>query len=101
MVEDAGEVDWGKAIFATTCEWDGLIAAGTFLQGLSLAGRDGWSGRFDEQSGLPSGWVTVVFADAGGTYGWAPAMAVWPQSGPSAFGWPFRPARRQPSAFRA
>lgn len=83
MVEDAGEVDWGKAIFATTCEWDGLIAAGTFLQGLSLAGRDGWSGRFDEQSGLPSGWVTVVFADAGGTLwvgtGDGGLAAIWPK----------------------
>lgn len=83
LVEDAGEVDWGGAIFATTCEWNGMMAAGTFRQGLNLAGRDGWRRHFDDRTGLPSSWVTVLFVDAGGTLwvgtGDGGLAAIWPK----------------------
>ena len=84
MVEDAGEVDWGEAIFATTCEWNGMMAAGTFRQGLNLARRrDDYRRRFDDRTGLPSSWVAVLFADAAGTLwvgtGDGGLAAIWPK----------------------
>lgn len=82
-VEDAGEVDWGESIFAITCEWNGMVAAGTFRQGLNLVGRDGTRRRFDDRSGLPSSWVSVLFADAAGTLwvgtGDGGLAAIWPK----------------------
>lgn len=83
LVEDAGEVDWGEAIFATTCEWNGMMAAGTFRQGLNLEGRDGYRRRFDDRTGLPSSWVAVLFVDAAGTLwvgtGDGGLAAIWPK----------------------
>lgn len=67
MVEDMGEINWGEAIFATTCEWREVVVAGSFREGLSMAGRDGMRRHFDVSSGLPSNWIAVLFVDAGGT----------------------------------
>ena len=54
-VEAAGEVNWGDAIWATTCEWDGKIAAGTFRDGLNLAGRGGNRIHYEATGELPLG----------------------------------------------
>jgi signal transduction histidine kinase/ligand-binding sensor domain-containing protein len=81
--EDVGEVNWGKAIFATTCEWNGMIAAGTFREGLSFAGGHGSRQRLTTDSGLPSNWISVLFADRGGNLwvgtGDGGLASIWPR----------------------
>jgi len=82
-VENAGEVQWGETIFAITCEWNGQIAAGTFRDGLSLAGRNGSRTHFGAESDLPSNWISVLLADRDGILwvgtGDGGLAAIWPK----------------------
>ena len=82
-VEAAGEVNWGEAIWATTCEWDGKIAAGTFRHGLNLAGQDGSRIHYEATGELPSNWISVLFADRNGILwvgtGDGGLAAIWPK----------------------
>ena len=66
VVETLEEVDWGEAIYATTCEWNGVVAGGSFREGLSLAGRNGSRQRLDGSYELPSHWIAALFVDRDG-----------------------------------
>ncbi|MGN6556010.1 MAG: two-component regulator propeller domain-containing protein, partial [Verrucomicrobiota bacterium] len=82
-VEDRGEVKWGAPIFAITCEWGETVAAGSFREGLGLVGPDQAHQEFDNQHGLRSNWISVLFADRNGTLwvgmGDAGLAALWPK----------------------
>lgn len=65
-VEDAGEVNYPESIYATTCEWNGFVAAGTFLKGLNLTAFDGSHWQMEAPADLPSNWISVLFVDRGG-----------------------------------
>jgi len=65
-VEDAGEVNYPEAIYATTCEWNGMVAAGSFLRGLNLTGFDGGRWQLEAPADLPSNWISVLFVDRSG-----------------------------------
>jgi signal transduction histidine kinase/ligand-binding sensor domain-containing protein len=82
-VEDRGAVDWGAPIFATTCEWNETVAAGSFREGLNLVGPGPDRQLFDSQHGLRSNWISVLFADRNGTLwvgmGDAGLAALWPK----------------------
>ena len=81
VVETIGPVDWGESIFAITCEWNGMVAAGTFNRGLELASRDGTHRRIDTACDLPSNWIAVLFVDREGVMwvgtGDAGLAAIW------------------------
>jgi len=83
VVETMGQVDWGEAIFATTCEWHGVLAAGSFREGLTLTGGGEGHARLDTGNGLPSNWIAALFVDKDGLLwlgtGDAGLVAIWPK----------------------
>jgi len=81
-VEALGIVDWGEAIYAITCEWNGMVAAGAFRDGLSLAGRGGTRRHFGSEE-LPSNWIAALLPDREGTLwvgtGDGGLVGIWPK----------------------
>ncbi|MGN6555953.1 MAG: two-component regulator propeller domain-containing protein [Verrucomicrobiota bacterium] len=83
LVEDAGPVNWGTAIYSIICEWNGMVAAGSFLDGLTLARHDGSRLHLKSPDDLPSNWIAGVFVDSGGSLwigtGDGGIAAIWPR----------------------